>query len=592
MRSPESSFDARDGAQRSDTRNNDTSPENPAANNSVEREDRHNDNDDPTPQIPEPSSNITGWRLIITLLLLSLTAFVVSLDDTIVATAIPRITDDFHSIADVAWYGSAYLLTLGGMQLLFGKLYAIHSDKKIYTGSLCIFITGSTVCGTASSSVVMIFGRALAGVGAAGLVTGALIIIAHSAPLRLRPVYTSIVGSMTAVGSVAGPLLGGVITDRLSWRWCFYINLPIIGTLLALFLFLYRPRRRQQSPSSSGLLCGGSRLQRVLRYDPLGNLAFLFAVVCFQIALQWGGAQFSWHSPRVVALFVSSAVLLMIFAPVEWMMGQHATLNVRIARQRTVASSGALIALLGASYYSAIYYLPLWFQGVQGASPTHSGVLSIALLISMIVSSLLSAGLVSKTGYYNPFALAAPILAACGTGLLTTLEPDSGPGEYIGYQVLLGIGIGCGFHQPFIAVQAVLPEADVASGIGLIMCAEMLGGALGIAVSQKIFENQLVAFVNKSRPEIHASAILQTGATGLAALLPEKSSKEVAKAYSDAVTATFYLAAGLAAAGFVAACFMEWKNIKKTEGDDDDDRSKGEEIEIDETVKRPRELTV
>jgi MFS family permease len=344
-----------------------------------------------------PESHLKGWRLIVVICLLSGAAFTISLDDTVVATAIPRITDDFRSIADVSWYGSAYLLTMGGTQLLFGKLYALHIDKTIYIASMCIFAAGSTISATAPNSIVFIVGRAVAGVGAAGLMTGSFVICAHSTPLRMRPIYTGIVGSMTAVGSVLGPLLGGVITDNLSWRWIFWINLPIIGVLLILFVVFYHTTQ----PASSTRTPWRAR---IARYDLPGNFLFLSAVVCFQIALQWGGTQYPWQSKRVIILLVCSAVLLLAFVPLEKVLGEKATIPGRIASQRTVASSGVVsmlrldnipndadpqvqfMALLGAAYYSSIYNLPLWFQGVKGSSPTESGIMSVALLISMVVS--------------------------------------------------------------------------------------------------------------------------------------------------------------------------------------------------------------
>jgi MFS family permease len=249
-------------------------------------------------------------------------------------------TDQFHSIADIAWYGSAYLLTMGGTQLLFGKLYVLHVDKTIYISSLLTFAVGSAICATAQSSTMFIVGRAMAGIGAAGQVCGALVIIAHTVPLTMRPLCTSIVGSMTAVGSVAGPLLGGVITSKLSWRWCFYMNLPIMGVLLVLLATFYRP---SDQPANH------PRAQdwktRAAQYDPLGNLAFFPVVICFQIALEYGGTEYSWSNARVIVLFVLAAISLVVFIGIQWYMQEHATLPPHVAGQRTVASS-AVVSLI------------------------------------------------------------------------------------------------------------------------------------------------------------------------------------------------------------------------------------------------------
>ncbi|EGP91887.1 putative major facilitator superfamily transporter [Zymoseptoria tritici IPO323] len=510
--------------------------------------------------------------MIILLALLSGGAFTVSLDDTIVATAIPRITDDFHSISDVAWYGSGYLITMGGLQLLFGKLYKLHVDRTIYTVSLCIFATGSTISATAPNSFALICGRALAGTGAAGIVSGGIVILGHTVPLRLLPVYISITSGLTVVGTVAGPLFGGLLTDGLSWRWSFYINLPIVGTVLTLFVLLYRPKHGKSSQHASSRSCK----ERAAMYDPLGNALFFSAVICCQIALEWADSHYPWRSARVIALFVCSAVFLTMFVPLQVFMRENATIPGHIAKRRAIASSGVFMAFLCAAYFSVVYYLPLWFQGVKGSSPTHSAIMSIALLVTMVLSSLIAAGLMSKTGWYNPFALAAPVLASCGAGLLSTLEPNSGPGKYIGFQVLLGAGVGCAFHIPFVVVNATLQESDRPTGIGLMMCAELLGGALGVSVAQKIFESRLVAFVGRLAPDVERSTILKTGATELTSLVPEDQVAAVPKAYSDAVTSTFYLSSACAAASIIAASFMEWRNIKKSP--DNETRNEGTEL--------------
>ncbi|KAF5615426.1 major facilitator superfamily transporter [Fusarium sp. NRRL 52700] len=246
-------------------------------------------NDAPsTPGTEYPS----GLRLTSLIVGLCLAVLLVALDNTIIATAIPRISDDFKSLDDIGWYGSSYLLTTCEFQLLFGKLYTLFDIKWVFIVAMALFEIGSAICGAAPTSEALIVGRAIAGLGSAGIFQGAIIIIAYSVPLNKRPMYNGMFGSVYGVASVIGPLLGGAFVDHVSWRWCFYINLPVGAVAMPTAIFAVRiPKQRNPSQGSSWI----SYLNDL---DPIGTVCFLPGVVCLLLALQWGGTKYPWSSAR------------------------------------------------------------------------------------------------------------------------------------------------------------------------------------------------------------------------------------------------------------------------------------------------------
>lgn len=483
--------------------------------------------------------------------------FLVALDRTILATAIPIITDEFHSLGDVGWYGSAYMLTACATQLVVGRLYTFYNQKTVYLVSLFFFEVGSAVCGAAPNSVAFIIGRAIAGLGSAGMFIGSVLLMIPIVPLRKRPVLQGIAGSIFGISSVVGPLLGGAFTDHVTWRWCFYINLPVGGIQAIVVLFTIK----QTAPPSNAALGLKSKL---IQLDPLGNLFFVPGIVCLLLALQWGGSTYAWSNARIIALLVLAIILVTAFIVVQvWNRNNTATVPLRVIKQRTVAGAFWFTFCTSAAMLAMVYYLPIWFQAIKGVDAVSSGLMLLPLILGLVIASIISGVLVSRLGYYTPNLIACSIIAPIGAGLLTTLKTTSGRSEWIGYQVMFGMGLGLGMMQANMAVQCVLPKADIPIGTTINSFAQQLGGAVFVSVCQNIFANDLVRGVRRLAPGISPKAIVSTGATDLRNVLSADELSNVLNAYNGALVKAFIVALAMSCFSIFGSSVIEWKSVKK-----------------------------
>jgi MFS family permease len=293
----------------------------------------------------------SGLKVYLIIISLCLSIFLVALDQTIIAPALGAITAQYGSVKDIGWYGASYLLTSTALQPLYGTIYRLFDIKLAFLGAVALFELGSLVSAVAPSSVAFIIGRAIAGLGTAGIFSGSIVIMSYTLPLRRRPLMFGFFGGMWGIASVAGPLLGGVFTDHVTWRWCFYVNLPIGGAaMVVVFLFLDITGAASDDHT-------GSFVSRILQLDLLGAGILIPAIVMLLLALQWGGAEYPWNDSRIIGLFVGAGVMILLFAWIEHWQQDKGLLPPRFFKNRDVFCSMMFSFFFGACFFAMIYYL-------------------------------------------------------------------------------------------------------------------------------------------------------------------------------------------------------------------------------------------
>ena len=453
----------------------------------------------------------------------------------------------------MGWYGSAYLLTSAAFMLPFGRVYTFYSPKHVFLAAILLFEVGSAVCGAAPNSTAFILGRAIAGLGSSGIFGGAIVIVTFIVPLRRRPLFAGFFASVFGIASVMGPLVGGALTNNVTWRWCFLINLPIGAfTIVTLILFLHLPSARNMDLSLR---------QQLARLDPLGAALFLPGVVCLFLALQWGGSVYPWSNGRVIALLVLFGILMIGFIAVQIWKQESATVPPRILKQRSIASGTWFALCVGAGMMVMVYFIPLWFQAIKGVNALDSGIRVLPLVLSLVVSSMLTGICVHRVGYYTPFLITSSVVMSVGAGLLTTFTVDTEQSRWIAYQFLYGYGIGLGMQQSTLSAQTVLDKKDVATGVSLMFFAQTLGGATALSIAQNIFTEKLVSSFS-SIPGFDPSAVVNVGATEIRRFIPPELLDSVLVNYNSAVVSVFYITLATACASIIGGLGMEWKSVK------------------------------
>jgi EmrB/QacA subfamily drug resistance transporter len=420
--------------------------------------------------------SLTGRALWTVFAALMLGMFLAALDQTIVSTALPTIVGDLGGLNHLSWVVTSYLLASTVSTPLYGKLGDMMGRKPVFLAAILIFLAGSMLAGLSQSIGQLIGFRALQGIGAGGLMVGAQAIIADIVPPRERGRYMGLIGSVFAVASVAGPLLGGFLVDNLSWRWVFYVNLPV-GALAVLIvvtrLHLHTPPVRH-------------------KIDVLGATVLSAGVAALIILTTWGGTEYAWGSPVIVALGVVGVALLAVF--IWWeTRATEPILPLKLFRSSVFSVSNAMGFTIGMAMFGAIVFIPLYLQLVYGASPTSSGLRLLPLMAGLLAAAIASGRAISRIGRYKVFPIAGTAILVVGMFLLSLLRVGTAPWLASVYMLVVGVGIGLVMQVLVLVVQNDVRPQEIGVATSTATFFRSVGGSFGVAIFGTIFASRLAS---------------------------------------------------------------------------------------------------